>query len=69
MPRLKCLIDYDGRHNTPWKRTMDSLRIEWKGHHMFAKFHKRAQNIDYDNKEEGKDILYYIVKAVKEALK
>ena len=60
---LNCLLEYDQYHNTPWERTSTSLLIEWEEHDRFAFAHESAQNVDFDNNEEGKDEIYYIQKA------
>ena len=60
---LNCLLEYDQYHNTPWERTEESLLLEWQMHHVFAAFDVSAQNVDFDNNEEGKDEIYYIQKA------
>ena len=61
---LDCLLQYDTDFNTDWDRTKKSLMTEWKGHHSFQLFSKSAQNIDFDNAEEGKSYWYYTKKAV-----
>ena len=61
---LQCLLAYDAERGTPWNRTLKSLCTEWEGHHMFAWASDRAQNIDFNNAEEGKGIPYFIWKAL-----
>ena len=62
---IKIMQKYDEDFNTNWERTDDSLLIEWKEHHKYSFFHERAQNIDFDNKEEGRTERYFFMKAVR----
>ena len=65
---ITCLQEYDSDYNTAWNRTSDSLMTEWKEHHRYAFASPRAQNIDFDNNEEGKGFFYFFWKAVNSAL-
>lgn len=64
---IKCLQQYDRDFDTPWNRTDGSLLTEWKSHHFFAAFDKSAQDIDFDNAEEGWTFLDYCEKAYNRA--
>lgn len=59
----ECLIQYDTDFDTSWQRTSSSLVTEWKAHNIFAPFDSSAQNVDFDNAEEGKKTGYYFKKA------
>ena len=50
---IKCLKQYDKDFNTRWERSESSLLTEWQSHHLFAPFDKSAQDIDFNNQEEG----------------
>lgn len=62
---IDCLLKYDKEHNTKWKRTHSSLMTEWKEHNRYAFASDRARNIDFDNNEEGKGIMYFAWKAIR----
>ena len=59
---IECFQRFDQDFNTPWDRTNESLLVEWQGHHKY-RIAKSAQNIDFDNREEGKPADYYDQKA------
>ncbi len=61
----EALLKYDKEYNTPWDRTLESLLSEWKSHHFFSWAAASAQNIDFDNKEEGMGFGHFLEKAVK----
>ena len=63
---LDCMLQYDKDFNTAWNRTKDSLLKEWKAHMLFwgDLGVKRAQNVDFDNNEEGKGYKHFFLKAV-----
>ena len=63
MSIIKCLKQYDNDFNTPWARSEQSLLTEWNSHHVFAAFDKSAQDIDFDNHEEGWTFKDYCKKA------
>ncbi len=56
---------YDKDFNTAWNRTDDSLMVEWENHDIYSWLDKSAQDIDFDNDEEGYSSWDYFVKAVK----
>lgn len=60
---INCLLEYDSDYGTNWERTKESLKTEWVWHNNFS-FERSAQNIDFDNAEEGKTGWYYINKAL-----
>ena len=68
---INCLLQYDNDFNTSWNRTRKSLTVEWRAHMWFGgKLGvKRAQNIDFDNKEEGKNYKYFFKKAIDALIK
>ena len=66
---IKCLQQYDLDFNTPWNRTDASLRAEWTSHNLFAPIDKSAQDIDFDNAEEGWTIWDYLNKAFERGMK
>lgn len=61
---INTFLEYDLDRDTPWKRTAKSLLVEWKQHALYSPFDKSAQDIDFDNAEEGKGARYYIKKAI-----
>lgn len=61
---IEVMQQYDNDFNTPWERTDRSLHIEWNSHNLFAPFSASAQNIDFDNEEEGCGYIYYCWKAI-----
>ena len=61
---IEVMQQYDNDFNTPWERTDRSLHIEWNSHNLFAPFSASAQNIDFDNDEEGCGYIYYCWKAI-----
>ena len=68
MSIIKCLRQYDLDFNTPWERSESSLLTEWNSHQVFAIFDKSAQDIDFDNDEEGWTFGDYCNKAVKRVI-
>ena len=60
---IDVLLEHDRIYCTAWNRTKDSLVTEWKWHMNFQKFSTSAQNVDFDNYEEGKNGEYYVWKA------
>lgn len=65
---INVLKKHDIIYGTAWDRTHSSLLTEWKWHMKFQRFSPRAQNIDFDNDEEGKGGVYYIWKAFRSLL-
>ncbi len=55
----KILFLRDTLQITPWNRTSDSLYVEWIMHKIFS-IDKSAQNVDFDNFEEGCNWTYYV---------
>ena len=66
---VDVLFEYDDDFGTPWNRTKESVLSEWKSHKAFAFASETAQNVDFDNKEEGKGFVYYCIKAIKAVFK
>ena len=64
---IQCLKQYDRDFNTPWDRSHTSLLTEWNSHMFFTPFDKSAQDIDFDNEEEGWTFIDYCRKAYKRA--
>jgi len=60
---IDVLQQYDEDFGTAWERTNRSLFIEWDAHRIFSPFDASAQNVDFDNMEEGKGYLYFYLKA------
>ena len=60
---INVLKQYDDDFGTPWERTERSLFIEWNAHRAFSPFDVSAQNVDFDNVEEGEGYLYFCYKA------
>jgi hypothetical protein len=67
MKIIACLQQYDEDFNTSWNRTDDSLFTEWESHHFFSPFDKSAQDIEFDNAEEGWTFEDYLKKAYQRA--
>lgn len=65
---LQCLKQYDEDFDTPWDRSIGSLSTEWTAHNIFAPFDESAQNVDFNNKEEGFSFFDYIKKAYKRGI-
>ena len=65
---VDIMFEYTEDYGKKWERTKASVMFEWKEHHKYHLFSSRAQNIDFDEKEEGKDAWYYFVKAINAAL-
>ena len=62
---VDIMLMYDEDFKTPWSRDDKAdLLSEWKNHHKYC-FHKRAQDIDFDNDEANKNSLYFFLKAIK----
>ena len=64
LPIIKVMQQCDSDFETPWDRTTYSLYVEWDAHRHMA-IHPRAQNVDFDNREEGKNHFYFYGKAIK----
>lgn len=62
---VDVLLEYGHDYAPDWKRARDSLLTEWDSHCLFAAFSKRAMNVDFNNKEEGKGYSYFVGKAIK----
>ncbi len=65
---VDIMLKYDETHNTDWERTKESLLIEWREHNRYSWASARAQNVDFDNNEEGKGFWYFLEKAIDAAL-
>ena len=65
---VDILFEYDEDFNTSWMRTKKSVLSEWKSHSFYAFASERAQNIDFDNAEEGAGFLHFTFKALKSFL-
>ena len=61
---IKCMQQYDEDYQTAWDRSDSSLDTEWIAHNACAPLDKSAQNIDFDNGEEGFTLWNYFQKAV-----
>ena len=66
-PIVDVMLQYDKDFNTDWSRTAHSLYHEWECHNEFS-IAESAQNIDFDNDEEGKTRIYFYGKAIKRFL-
>ena len=64
---IACMKQYDADFNTPWDRSEQSLLVEWRSHNLFAPFDKSAQDVDFDNPEEGFNFWDYVNKAYNRA--
>lgn len=62
---IQCLMRYQEEFQTPVNRTPSSMLTEWRCHTLFALFAREAQDVDFDNAEEGKSLLYYFAKAIR----
>ena len=63
IPILKTIQQCDRDFDTPWKRdSLYYLYVEWDAHKAMA-ISPRAQNVDFDNLEDGKGYLYFYGKA------
>ena len=60
---VDILFEYTADFDRNWNRTKASVMTEWEEHHRYAFASKRAQNIDFDEAEEGKEFWYYLQKA------
>ena len=65
---INCMQEYAQDYATGWNRTNKSLLTEWKEHNRYAFASPRAQNIDFDNAEEGMGFWYFLRKAVRSVL-
>ena len=43
--------------------------LEWDAHNLFARFDQSARDTDFDKNEEGKDYLYFAMKAASRGYK
>ena len=66
---IDVMLQYDEDFNTPWDRSKESLKVEWKAHHKYSAFSQSARDIDFDNNDEGKNKAYFNKKAIKQGLK
>ena len=62
-PIIECMKKYDNDFLTKWNRSAKSLLSEWNSHDFFAPYDVSAQNVDFDNAEEGMRFRYYVKKA------
>ena len=60
---IDCLLEYDADFDTPWSRSRKSLLTEWREHKRYAFASARAENVDFDNDEEGKGFGHFLKKA------
>ena len=65
---IDIMLQYDKDYDTNWERTKKSLQDEWKAHKAYALFAKSAQDVDFDNAEEGKGFWYFTEKALNRGL-
>ena len=56
------MFEYVADYDKTWNRTKKSVLSEWKIHALFAPLSDRAQNIDFDEAEEGANATYYVRK-------
>jgi len=68
MAIIDVLIDYASENKPNWKRTRESLYIEWREHNRYALFSESAKHVDFDNNEEGCSAGYYFRKALRNML-
>lgn len=61
---IDVMFEYQEDHPSGWRRTKQSVLVEWRNHHLYS-LKKQAQDVDFDNAEEGKGTWYYFKKAVK----
>lgn len=60
---VKIMLEYDEDFSTPLERSQKSLLKEWKEHNKYS-LAKSAQNIDFDNAEEGEGTFHFLGKAL-----
>lgn len=71
---IRAMIAYnEANPTTPaWRRTERSLLIEWLEHNFAYRvgfLRSRAQNVDLDNRAEGKGALEYFIKSAWEVIR
>ena len=60
---VDIMFEFVSDNNIEWNRTKESVLSEWKSHNFFAFASPRAQNVDFDEAEEGVHFSYYVKKA------
>ena len=60
---VELMFEYVSDYQIEWDRTKESVLSEWKSHNFFAFASPRAQNVDFDEAEEGEPFSYYVKKA------
>lgn len=60
---INILLEYSNTYNKDWKRTPESLWVEWEAHNCYAFLSNSAKHADFDLADEGKGSWYFFKKA------
>lgn len=65
---IDSLLEYGANYKPNWRRTKESLYVEWREHNRYAIFSSSARDVDFDNAEEGYTARDFLRKAIRRVL-
>lgn len=65
---IASLLEYGANYKPNWRRTKESLYVEWREHNRYAIFSSSARDVDFDNAEEGYTARDFLRKAIRRVL-